>query len=193
MVVIYAIKKLPFLFVGWFWYLGTLVPVIGLVQVAGQSMADRYTYLPSIGIAMILAWGFPLLFPRKDIHKKIILPAGIFTLAILIILTWQQCGYWKNSITLFSHALQVTKDNYQAHSNFGLALVEEGKIEEAIVHYNDAIRLSTDPPWPTTTGGLLIINEAIINLPFRIITRPFTWNRSMLMLITTEGMFMLKN
>ena len=75
-VVIYSIKKLPFLFVGWFWYLGTLIPVIGLVQVGKQAMADRYTYLPSIGIAIMLAWGIPLLFQREDIRKKILFPAG---------------------------------------------------------------------------------------------------------------------
>ena len=75
-VVIYAIKKLPFLFVGWFWYLGTMIPVIGLVQVGSQAMADRYTYLPSIGIAIMLAWGIPLLFTRADMRKKILFPAG---------------------------------------------------------------------------------------------------------------------
>ena len=104
-------------------------------------MADRYTYLPSIGIAIMLAWGIPLLFPREDIRKKILFPAAIAVLAIMAVLTWQQCGYWKNSITLFSHALQVTKDNYLAHSNLAIALFKEGKIEEAIDHYNKAIRI----------------------------------------------------
>ena len=140
-VVIYAFKKLPFLFVGWFWYLGTLIPVIGLVQVGEQAMADRYTYFPSIGIAIMLVWGIPLLVPREDMRKKILFPAGIAILAILSILTWQQCGYWKNSIELFNHALHVTKDNYLAHNHLGFALFNEGKIEEAIDHYNKAIRI----------------------------------------------------
>jgi tetratricopeptide (TPR) repeat protein len=140
-VVIYAIKKLPFLFVGWFWYLGTLVPVIGLVQVGSQAMADRYTYLPSIGIAIMLVWGIPILFQRENMRKKILFPAGIAYLAILAVLTWQQCGYWKNSIELFNHALHITKDNALAHNNFGVALFAEGKSEEAIDHYNKAIRL----------------------------------------------------
>jgi hypothetical protein len=69
-IVIYYIKKLPFLFVGWFWYLGTLIPVIGLVQVGKQAMADRYTYLPSIGIAIMLAWGIPLLFHAQTSAKR---------------------------------------------------------------------------------------------------------------------------
>ena len=142
MMVIYTIKKLPFLFVGWFWYLGTLIPVIGLVQVASQATADRYTYLPSIGIVIMLSYGFPLLFPRKDIRKNVLFPAAIALLFILAVLTWQQCGYWKNSITLFSHALQVTKDNDMAHGGLAIALVKEGKTEEAIKHYDNAIRIS---------------------------------------------------
>jgi tetratricopeptide (TPR) repeat protein len=142
--VIYAMKKLPFLFVGWFWYLGTLIPVIGLVQVGGQAMADRYTYLPSIGIAIMLAWGIPLLFPHEDMRKKILFPTGITALIILAVLTWRQCGYWKNSLDLFNHALRITRDNNQVHNNIGLALFEEGKTEEAIDHYNKAIRIKPD-------------------------------------------------
>jgi Flp pilus assembly protein TadD len=143
-IVIYTIKKLPFLFVGWFWYLGTLIPVIGLVQVGTQAMADRYTYFPSIGIVIMLVWGIALLFQREDMRKKILFPAGVAYLAILAVLTWQQCGYWKNSIELFNHALHITKDNALAHSNLGLALFEEGKTEEAVDHYNKAIRLKPD-------------------------------------------------
>jgi protein O-mannosyl-transferase len=143
-VVLYYIKNLPFLFTGWFWYLGTLIPVIGLVQVGRQAMADRYTYLPSIGIAIMLSWSIPLLFPREDIRKKILFPAGIVVLVILSFLTWQQCGYWKNSATLFNHALRMTKDNYIAYNCYGLALFEEGKIEQAIDYYNQAIRISPD-------------------------------------------------
>jgi protein O-mannosyl-transferase len=140
--VIYSIKKRPFLFVGWFWYLGTLIPVIGLVQVAGQSMADRFTYLPSVGIAIGLAWGIPSLFRSKDISKNILLPASIAILAILAICTWRQCGYWRNSTTLFSHALQLTKNNSQAHNNLGVALSGEGKMEDAIDNYNKAITIA---------------------------------------------------
>ncbi len=142
--VLYYIKRLPFLFVGWFWYLGTLIPVIGLVQVGGQAMADRYTYLPSIGIAIMLAWGIPLLFKREDIRRKVLLPLGTAVIVILAFLTWQQCGYWKNSIELFSHALQVTKDNPRAHLYLGLALLKEGKLDEAMVHYNRSIRMESN-------------------------------------------------
>ena len=140
-IVIYYMKKLPFFFVGWFWYLGTLIPVIGLVQIGSQSMADRYTYLPSIGISIMLAWGIPLLFWRINIREKILFLAAIAVLCVLSVSTWMQCGYWKNSITLFGHALRVTKDNYIAHSNYGLSLFAEGKVEGAIKHYDKAIAL----------------------------------------------------
>ena len=83
-------------------------------------MADRYTYLPSIGIAVMLAWGIPLLIKNENMRKKILFPAAMAFLAILTFLTWQQCGYWKNSIEIFNHALQVTKDNYLAHINLAL-------------------------------------------------------------------------
>ena len=140
-VVLYYIKKLPFLFVGWFWYLGTLVPVIGFVQVGIQAMADRYTYLPSIGISMMLAWGVPLLFPRADIRKKVLFPLGVICLAILAVLTWRQCGYWENSVTLFNHTIKVTKDNYRAYNLRGIAFSEIGKYQAAIDDFSEAIRM----------------------------------------------------
>ena len=154
--VIYAIKKAPYLFVGWFWYLGTLVPVIGLIQVGKQSIADRYTYFPSIGIAIILTWSIVYLLPKVKLRKIIIIPAAII-LAALTFLTWQQCGYWKNSISLFNHVLQATKDNYLAHNNLGTALAAEGKKEEAIAHYRKAIEIN-----PTFTIAHLNLGAALV-------------------------------
>ena len=87
----------------------------------------------------MMVWSVPLLFPREEMRKKILFPAGIAYLTILAILTWQQCGYWKNNIILFSNALQVTKNNYLAHNNLASSLLEKGKIEEAIHHYNESI------------------------------------------------------
>jgi len=137
---IFYVKKAEFLFVGWFWYLGTLVPVIGFIQVGRQAMADRYTYFPSIGIVIILVWGIFHLWPQVKLRKIIIIPAAII-LGALTFLTWQQCGYWKNSTALFSQVLQVTKNNYLAHTNLGVALVEEGKSQEAISHYREALQI----------------------------------------------------
>ncbi|MFH1079365.1 MAG: tetratricopeptide repeat protein [Pseudomonadota bacterium] len=138
------IRKLPFLFVGWFWYLGTLVPMIGLVQVGMQAMADRYTYLPSIGIAIMLAWGAKLLFKCEDMRKKILFPAGIAALAILAVFTWQQCGYWRNGIEIWNHALHITKNNALAHKARGANYDKLGQHQLAINDYNEAIRLKPD-------------------------------------------------
>jgi protein O-mannosyl-transferase len=139
-VVIVMAKRLPYLLVGWMWYAITILPIIGIISV-GDPLADRYIYLPSIGIAIMLAWGAPSLIRSEEISKKILFPAGITMIAILSILTWQQCVYWKTSVDLFNHTLQVTKNNYLAHNNLGLALLAEGKIEEAIDHYNKGIRI----------------------------------------------------
>lgn len=138
--VFYYIKKLPFLFAGWFWYLGTMIPVIGLVQVGMQGMADRHTYLPSVGIAIILAWGIPFLIKSEETRRKVLFPAAMAVLAILSFLTWRQCGYWKNSITLYQHTLKVTKDNCLINKNLGDALLAEGKAMESIKYYDNSIR-----------------------------------------------------
>lgn len=140
--VLYYVKKLPFLFTSWFMYLGTLVPVIGLVQVGEQAMADRYTYLPSIGIAIMVVWGMSALINNEQIRKKFLFPAAIAVLAALAILTYNQCGYWKNSAILCSHALHVTKNNYKMHHNLGTSFFKEGKIKEAIYHFDQAIRIN---------------------------------------------------
>jgi tetratricopeptide (TPR) repeat protein len=143
--VIVMAKRLPYLFVGWLWYAITILPVIGIIQVSlatPYSMADRYHYLPSIGIAVILAWGIPFLIKREDTRKKILLPVSIAALSIMAVFTWQQCGYWKNSIELFNHALQVTKNNFVAVENLTTALIDKGRSEEAIEHCNRAIRMN---------------------------------------------------
>ncbi|MBN1471417.1 MAG: tetratricopeptide repeat protein, partial [Syntrophaceae bacterium] len=136
--VIYYLKKTPFFFVGWFWYLGTFIPLIGLVQAGGHAITDRHTYLPSIGIAIVLARGFPFLVK----NKKILFFGGMAVIIILAILTWRQCGYWKNGITLFSHTLMVTKNNDRIHANCGLTFFEKGKINQAVYHFNKAIRIA---------------------------------------------------
>ncbi|MGB5219311.1 MAG: tetratricopeptide repeat protein [Smithella sp.] len=140
--VITMVKRLPYLFVGWLWYAITILPVIGIIKISSFAMADRYHYLPSIGIAVMLAWGIPSLIKSENMRKNILLPAGTTFLAIMTILSWQQCGYWKNSTELSNHALRVTKDNFLAHSVLGYALFGEGKIEKAIEHADEAIRLN---------------------------------------------------
>jgi tetratricopeptide (TPR) repeat protein len=142
--VILMAKRLPCLLAGWLWFAITLGPVIGIIPVGDFAMADRYQYLPSIGISIMLAWGIPFLIKPEDMCKKILFPAGITVLIIMAVLTWKQCTYWRDTGSLFSHALQVTKDNYLAHYSLSEALIDEGKNEEAIYHYSEAIRLKPD-------------------------------------------------
>ncbi|MBN1363953.1 MAG: tetratricopeptide repeat protein [Syntrophaceae bacterium] len=142
--VIVMLKRLPYLFVGWLWYSIAIAPVIGIIQISASTpyaMADRYHYLPSIGIAIMLTWGIAYFFKDANIRKKILFPVGIAFIAAMSIITWKQCGFWKNTATLFNHALQITKDNSVAHNNLGPFLAEEGKIKESIYHYNEAIRI----------------------------------------------------
>lgn len=161
--VIIALKRLPYLFVGWLWYATTLLPVIGIIQIGDFAMADRYTYLPSIGISIMLAWGIPPLFQRAQIRRMVLLPAGIVVLAILAVLSWQQCRYWKNSIELFSHALQVTRDNPLARNSLGVALAGVGKNKEAIAHYRAAIELNPYSDKAHSNLGLALVAEGKID------------------------------
>jgi tetratricopeptide (TPR) repeat protein len=140
--VIVAVKRLPHLFFGWMWYSITIAPVIGIIQIGCYAIADRYYYLPSIGIAVMLAWGIPSFLKRAEIREIVLFTAGIIFLAIIAFLSWEQCGYWKNSIELFKHTLQVTKNNYPAYINLASALAEKGKTGEAMNYYNKAIYIS---------------------------------------------------
>lgn len=142
--VISVVKRRPYFFVGWCWYALTILPVLGIIPVGNNAMADRYIYLPSIGMAIMLAWGMPSLFKKEGMEKKILFAAAIAMVMMLAILTWKQSHYWQNSIELFSRAMQITKDNPQAHDLFASALVEEGKIGEAVDHYSRAIHLQPD-------------------------------------------------
>ena len=138
------VKQSPYFAMGWMWYLGTLVPVIGLVQVGRQSMADRYTYVPLIGIFIIIAWGVPELVAKWR-HKKLWLTvSATIYVTILMSMTWKQVGYWKNSMTLFKHTLEITSNNYVPYNNLGNALDEQGSTEEAIEHYLQALRIKPD-------------------------------------------------
>jgi protein O-mannosyl-transferase len=145
--VIVMAKRLQYLFVGWMWYAITIAPVIGIIQISVSvpyAMADRYHYLPSIGIAIMIAWGIPSLIPGKQTREKILFPTTIAFLAILAVLSWQQCSYWKNSVNLWSHALRVTKDNYLVYLRLGNAFGRIGQYEKAIENFNEAIRLQAD-------------------------------------------------
>jgi protein O-mannosyl-transferase len=134
-------RRFPYLPVGWFWYLGSLVPVIGLVQVGEQAMADRYTYIPLIGIFIILAFGAADLAAGQRRRRQVALTAScVLALLACLILTWRQVGYWRDSATLFGRAVEVTDNNHAAYNNLGLAYDEVGKRDEAMAMFYRAIR-----------------------------------------------------
>jgi tetratricopeptide (TPR) repeat protein len=135
-------RRHPYLIVGWLWFLGTLVPVIGFVQVGGQAMADRYTYVPLIGLFLAGVWGMNSLAAKWTTRKSVLLSIAFSVLSVLGYSSWRQVARWKNNITLFQHALQVTTDNQLAHNQVGFALSKEGKVEEGIEHFLEALRIT---------------------------------------------------
>jgi Flp pilus assembly protein TadD len=136
-----ARHRRPWALVGWLWYLGTLVPVLGLVQVGQQSRADRYTYLPMIGVTFWLCWDVALLVAPR-VRPRVLAAACAVWLAALASVTWIQQGYWKDASTLWLRALAVTEDNAVAHDGYGLELFRAGRNDEAIPHFVEAVRFS---------------------------------------------------
>ena len=134
-------RRRPWLAIGWLWFLGTLVPVVGIVQVGMQSMADRYTYLPMLGVQLALLWQVRE-FARAARGNRTWIIIGATTLAACSILTWKQVGVWKNSFTLFDHAIAVTENNFVAHDNRGLFLSKNGKVAEGMADYQRALAIN---------------------------------------------------
>jgi hypothetical protein len=132
-------RRSPYLAVGWLWYLGTMVPVIGLVQVGGQAMADRYTYIPFIGLFIMVSWGLNELTAHWRCQRVILSLGAAVLLAACFWATWVQAGFWRNSETLFLHALQVTGPNYMAYNHLGMYYADEGQYDKAIAMYKKAL------------------------------------------------------
>ena len=137
---------------GWFWYLGLLVPVIGLLQVGLHSLADRYTYLPSIGLFLLVVWSLPLWLFTARLGRLIL---GLATANVVILLwasTWMQCGYWYDDESLYEHALAVTKDNYVIHHNWGISLASSGHPHEGSSNCGWPYRYARIRPAISTAG-----------------------------------------
>jgi tetratricopeptide (TPR) repeat protein len=133
-----------YLLLGWFWFVGTLIPVIGLVQVGGQAYADRYTYIPYIGLFIIIAWGLPELLSKWPQRKIVLGIAAAMVLTAMGIGTYRQVSYWKNSFTLFTHAVEVTPNNWLAYNNLGAEYDDLGRYQDAIESFKQAIRIKLD-------------------------------------------------
>jgi hypothetical protein len=134
-------RKRPYLLMGWLWYLGTLVPVIGLVQAGNQAMADRYTYIPLVGLFIAAVWGMAEVAAGWRIPKRAMTGLAGIWLAALAGAAWLQVGYWRGPVPLFSHALEVTKDNWIAHHVLGEEALRTGQYDDAIAHFTEALRI----------------------------------------------------
>ena len=139
-------RRFPFVPVGWFWFVGTLVPVIGLVQVGTQSLADRYTYLPLVGVFIVLAWGVNAICVSLRVPRPFVIFLAVIVLVACALRTRDQLSYWKNSGTLFLHALDVTKNNYLACVNLGTWYSQNGQLKETLDCYYRALQMNPSDP-----------------------------------------------
>ena len=135
-------RERRYLAAGWYWYLGTLVPVIGVIQVGRQALADRYAYIPLMGIFVVLVWLAGDLLEQRAALKAVALALSAFVLSALAAISYTQISYWQNSFTLFTHALAVTPDNPIAEDNLGTALVNMGQLESSLAHFESAVRMA---------------------------------------------------
>ncbi len=157
--VLRRLAKSPYLAVGWGWYLGTLVPVIGIVQVGGQARADRYTYIPAVGLSIMLAWGAAEIAGRRPWTRVPLVGLAAVFSAVCSLLTWSQVQSWRNSAALFEHALVVTRDNYVAHDGLGVLFRNQGRLDEAVALFREAVRIR-----PLYAGSQNNLGEALLAL-----------------------------
>ncbi len=142
-----------YLLVGWFWFLGTLVPMIGLVQLNKQAMADRYAYLTFVGLFILICWGVADGAAQLGVSPVWMRSASVVTLLVLAAVTYRQLGFWSDNQTLWSHTLEVTRDNYLAEDIVGSALMDQGQPEEALPHFQAAARINPSDPEPPMAIG----------------------------------------
>ena len=137
-----AVRAAPYLLVGWLWYLIALLPVLGLVQAGVQSRADRYTYVPMVGIAIMVAWGLAALVQRTPTIRRALAVVACVALSVYGVLAWQQVQYWRDSESLFRRAIAVTTGNYVAHAALGKTLRQSGRVDEAIDQLRESIGIT---------------------------------------------------
>jgi len=169
--IIYTFRRQRYLVVGWLWYLGILVPVIGLVQVGSQAMADRYTYLPAIGIFIMVAWGAVELLSRWR-YRRICLgiSAGCLFVALLIC-TRTQVKYWRNNLTLYEHVLSVTENNAIIHNSYGCALFEDNRLDESVNHFKKPLQSVLNFLWPVLTSARYLSSKKSLMKLSRVSTK----------------------
>ncbi len=153
------IRTAPYLAVGWLWYVITLLPVSGIIQVGDQAMADRYTYIPLTGLFIALAWGIPDLLKGNPYYRYTIPVAAGTTIFLLLILTFKQTGVWKDSRVLFEHALAATERNYVAHNNLGGYLMSRKRFVEAASHFEKVVQIKPDDEKYLNNLGLALFRQ----------------------------------
>lgn len=152
-------KSSPYLIVGWLWYLGMLVPVIGLVQVGEQARADRYTYLPQIGLCILATWGFWELSASWRRRRELFIAAGLVIITALLALSCVQTSYWRNNETLWNRSLARTSNSYLAENNLGNHLLHKGKLDEAIGHFRTALQIFPNYQEANNNLGYALANK----------------------------------
>jgi protein O-mannosyl-transferase len=157
--VVWRANRNPYLTVGWFWFLGTLIPTIGLVQVGSQSMADRYTYIPSIGLFILVVWGTNDFLNWRPHWRRLLTWAGGAALAGCLVVTEIQLSYWRNSIRLFRHAIEATTDNFVAYTCLGETLIDLGMKKEALMCCAEAVRISPNSPVAQFNYGMVLLQN----------------------------------
>lgn len=153
------LKKYPYVAVGWFWFLGTLVPVIGLVQVGTQAMADRYTYIPLTGIFIVLSWGARDLLSKRHWAKPVFIAGSCIILALLSLETRIQAGHWKNGVTLFEHAVRLNPRNSLGHNNLAAALHAGGSTDRAVFHFKEALKIAPEDIVARTNLAVILYEQ----------------------------------
>jgi Tfp pilus assembly protein PilF len=171
-------RRFPWLFVGWFWYLGMMVPVIGLVRVGLHSMADRYTYLPQIGLCLCVTWGVSQMTASWRYRRRVCGIAAALAILLLMGLAWRQTYYWRNSETIWNHTLESTTRNYIAHNSLGVLLADRGEVDAAVVHYREALAIQPDFAEAHNNLGIVLsergqIDEAIVHYQKALKINPY--------------------
>lgn len=152
-------RRYPYLPVGWLWYLITLLPVVGLIRIGPVLMADHYTYIPLIGLFIIAVWGIPDLLQGWQHHQAALkLLAGTVIVGMMV-LSFIQVGYWKNSVTLYRHAISVRPNHALAHNNLGIVMSKQGKLKEAVYHFAQALRIKPDYANAFSNLGLALARQ----------------------------------
>lgn len=163
-------RRRPYLAVGWFWYLGTLVPVIGFIQAGDQAMADRYSYIPIIGLFIMAAWGASEWAARRPALRRPLAAAAACVVLACMITARAQVGYWRSDKELWARALAATRGNYVAESGMGTVMLAEGKLEQAIVHYETAVALEPYYAQTYNTLGVMLMKYGHVRraLPYLV-------------------------